>query len=252
MAHHWQIADREYARHEARRGRRHAFGRLDPAATALVVVDMVPFFVAGNPRCLDIAPSINRLATALRATGGIVAWVLPSSEDSHPDLSREFYGEAVAETYRTSGGEGPLPDRLWPELDHAAGDLFVEKASASAFFPGYCRLPELLTERAVRTVIVTGTVTNVCCESTARDARTLGFRVIMAADANAAGSDAAHNASLETIYRSFGDVRSTEEILALIAHSHSKAGQKKAPPPRGLLPTSTNARNPRASRRPTA
>lgn len=229
MAHHWAIADREYARHEARRGRRHAFERLDPTTTALVVVDMVPFFVAGNPRCQAIVPHINRLAAALRASGGTIAWVLPSSLDRHHDLLREFYGEAVAETYRRSGGEGPLPQRLWPALDHAACDHFVEKTGASALFPGYCPLPEILVERAIRTVIVTGTVTNVCCESTARDARTLGYRTIMAADANAAGSDAAHNAALETIYRSFGDVRSTKEILALISQGHSKRAQEKGP-----------------------
>lgn len=62
-------------------------------------------------------------------------------------------------------------------------------------------------------MIVTGTVTNVCCESTARDAATLGYRVIFAAAPN----DAAHNATLCTIYRSFGDVRPTTEILELIA-----------------------------------
>ncbi len=60
-------------------------------------------------------------------------------------------------------------------------------------------------------------MTNVCCESTARDARALGYRVILAADANAARTDAEHNATLHTIYRSFGDVRATAEILELIA-----------------------------------
>jgi nicotinamidase-related amidase len=54
-------------------------------------------------------------------------------------------------------------------------------------------------------------VTNVCCESSARDASTLGYRVIMVADANAARRDQDHNATLHTIYRSFGDVRPTAE-----------------------------------------
>ena len=43
------------------------------------------------------------------------------------------------------------------------------------------------------------------------------YRVILAADANAARTDAEHNATLHTVYRSFGDVRPTSEILALIA-----------------------------------
>jgi nicotinamidase-related amidase len=65
-------------------------------------------------------------------------------------------------------------------------------------------------------VIVTGTVTNVCCESSARDASTLGYRVILVADGTAARRDEDHNATLHTIYRSFGDVRTTDEVVGLI------------------------------------
>lgn len=219
MAHAWKIAEREYARQLERRGKLHAFESLDPATTALVVVDMVPFFSRENPYCQAVIPNINALTGALRAAGGLVAWVLPSADDPFPELSEEFYGPAVAETYRTSGGQGELPARLCPELEHRAGDVFVEKSAASAFFPGLCPLPELLHARGAETVIVAGTVTNVCCESSARDARALGFRVIMAADANAARTDAEHNATLHVIYRSFGDVRPTAEILDLIAAS---------------------------------
>ncbi|SES50370.1 hypothetical protein SAMN05216195_1201, partial [Lentzea flaviverrucosa] len=63
--HAWRIEAREYARHEARRGRRFAFTRLVPARTALVVIDMVPFFVADNPYCRGIVPNISRLAQTL-------------------------------------------------------------------------------------------------------------------------------------------------------------------------------------------
>lgn len=86
----------------------------------------------------------------------------------------------------------------------------------SAFFPGRCPLSGWLTERGVDTVLITGTVTNVCCESSARDASTLGYRVIMVADANAARRDEDHNATLHTIYRSFGDVRPAADVIGLI------------------------------------
>ena len=65
-------------------------------------------------------------------------------------------------------------------------------------------------------MLITGTVTNICCESSARDAHAAGFRVVMAADANAARRDQDHNAALHNIYRSFGDVRPTDEILELL------------------------------------
>ncbi|RFU42288.1 isochorismatase family protein [Actinomadura logoneensis] len=73
-----------------------------------------------------------------------------------------------------------------------------------------------LTGRAIDTVLIAGTVTNVCCESSARDAATPGFRTIMVADANAARRDAEHNATLHTFYRRFGDVRSTDDTVALV------------------------------------
>lgn len=216
--HDWRIEEREYARHESRRGRRHAFESLDPARTALVVIDVVPFFVLDNEFCLGIVPNINRLAGSLRRAGGTVAWVLPGAGEPMA-VTEEFYGPEIAEMYRRAGGEGPLADRLWPELDTHADDVLVEKTAASAFFPGSSSLPDLLQERGVDTVLVTGTVTNVCCESSARDASTLGHRVILVADANAARRDQDHNATLHTIYRTFGDVRPTSEVIELIEGS---------------------------------
>lgn len=214
--HDWQIEPREYLRQEQRRGRRHAFVRLHPWRTALIVIDMVPFFVEQNAYCRGIVPNIARLAAGLREAGGCVAWIVPGGEQRHPGLAREFFGPEVAELYRTSGGEGPPRARLWNALVPHEADPVLEKSAASAFFPGACALPELLRGRGIDTVLITGTVTNVCCESSARDACASGYRVIMVADANAARRDRDHNATLHNIYRSFGDVRTTGEVLAMI------------------------------------
>lgn len=213
--HGWRIEAREYARQERRRGRRFAFTQLVPARTALVVIDMVPFFVADNPYCRGIVPNIDRLADALRAAGGTVAWVLPAVGE-RTAVADEFFGPEVAEMYRASGGTGPMTERLWCDFVVHADDLLVEKSAASAFFPGRCPLPDLLEQREIDTVLITGTVTNVCCESSARDASTMGFRVVMVADANAARRDQDHNATLHTFYRTFGDVRPTSEVLGMI------------------------------------
>lgn len=216
--HGWSIPAREYARHEARRGRRHACETLDPPRTALVVIDMVPFFVDGSATCLGIVPNINALADALRAAAGTVAWVVPGPP-RHTDWSAAFYGAAVAAAYAASGGDGAPAARLWPGLARADTDLVVEKRGASAFFPGNSALPERLAARGVDTVLITGTVTNVCCESSARDAAATGLRVIFLADGTAAPSDPLHNATLTTIYRSFGDVRATSEVVELIGRT---------------------------------
>lgn len=209
LLHDWSIPEREYARHEARRGRRHAYEVLVPARTALVVIDMVAFFVEASAYAQGIIPNINALAGALRASGGTVAWVVPG-RPRHSGWAEGFYGPAVAATYAASAGAP------WPGLAREAGDLLVEKHGASAFFPGNCDLPALLAARGVDTVLIAGTVTNVCCESSARDAAATGLRVVFLADATAAPNDAIQNATLVTVYRSFGDVRAVAEVVGLL------------------------------------
>ena len=215
MQHDWRIEAREYERHDSRRGRRHAFETLDPARTALAVIDMVPFFVEANPYTAGIVPNITRLAGSLRGAGGTVAWVVPSTAAPSP-ARVEFLGSEIAERYRVSGGGGAPRDRLWHELTPHRSDLVVEKRAASPFFVGASPLHEMLQSRAIDTIIVAGTVANVCCESTVRDAAGLGYRTIMVADANSAMRDEDLNATLHTVYRSFGDVRPTAELVDLI------------------------------------
>jgi nicotinamidase-related amidase len=102
-------------------------------------------------------------------------------------------------------------------LERADADLVAEKSAASAFFPGRCALPELLAARGIDTVLITGVLTNICCESSARDAMTRGFRVVMVADANAARSDEEHQAALYNVMRNFGDVRTSADLVTAFA-----------------------------------
>lgn len=213
--HNWFIEEREYRRHEQRRGRRYAFEHVDPKYTAFVVIDLVPFFLEQSAYARGIVPRVNELATTTREVGGTVAWIVPGYR-TPAATAREFLGKDVAEAYARSGGTGEPKTRLWPWLTHEDGDIAVEKTAHSAYFPGRCPLPGLLADRAVNTLIVAGTLTNVCVEATVRDASTQGPRVILAADACAAARDQDHNAALHTVYRSYGDVRTTEEIIRLV------------------------------------
>lgn len=215
MLHRWHIEPREYERHEQRRGRRHAYEHLTPPTTALVVVDMIPFFVDHNPYAAGIVPNINVIAASLRSARGTVAWVVPAHRPATTHMI-EFYGPAIADTYASSASNGPPRTRLSPHLACRDDDLCVDKTAPSAFFHGRCDLHDQLRCRDVDTVLIAGTVANVCCESTARDASTLGYRTIIIADANAAATDHDLNATLHNIYRSFGDVRTTAEIVELI------------------------------------
>lgn len=66
----------------------------------------------------------------------------------------------------------------------------------------------------IDTVLITGTKTNICCESTARDAMMLDFKVVMVSDCLAALSDHEHQAALENIIQQFGDVLTRQEVVA--------------------------------------
>jgi len=208
-----------------RGGKMHAFTHIDPAKTALVVIDMQNVWVkqgmpAYTPYCEAIVPNINRLAATMRDAGGSVWWVRAIYGDDAPQtwsaymefMSPEFLGDMLGAL--TEGAEGA---ELWHELDVRPGDQHVIKRRFSALIQGSSNLGEQLRAAGIDTVIITGTATNICCESTARDAFMLNYRTLVVSDANATVSDEAHNASLNALFARFADVFSTEEVLGLLA-----------------------------------
>jgi ureidoacrylate peracid hydrolase len=66
-------------------------------------------------------------------------------------------------------------------------------------------------------LLIAGAVTNICCESSARDATELGYKVIMISDALSGHAHGLHEATLATFYRIFGDVRPSSEIIKLLS-----------------------------------
>ena len=115
--------------------------------------------------------------------------------------------------------DGSYGHSLWPGLEVLPQDIKVKKNRFGAFVPGSSDLHAVLQARGIDTVIITGTATNVCCESTARDAMMLNFKVVMVSDATAARSDAIHNASLAGFYLNFGDVQTVDEVVASLDRS---------------------------------
>lgn len=206
----------------ARRGSAHPFADLDPARTALVVVDLQNgFMMEGVAHALcetavEIVPNVNRLAAAVRETGGKVFWIRNTHDEACLESWSVMHDYTVPEkrAHRVrSMSEGTLGHQLWADLDVRPEDETVLKYRFSAFIQGSSDLAERLRAQGLDTVLITGTVTNVCCESSARDAMMLNFKAIMVSDGNAAANDAEHNASLIAFYLTFGDVMSTDEVI---------------------------------------
>jgi len=194
-------------------------------ATALLVVDLQRYFVdPGSPVTVasarEVIPNVNLLARTVRAAGGLVVWLRHTYSDERPfALPAWFEGpdSGYARAARAQLTAGAAGHELHPALATAAGDWVVNKHRFSAFLPNSSDLDARLRAQGIDTVIVTGTLTNCCCESSARDALMSDYRVLFASDATAALSDEEHNASLLNLAMTFVDVRPTAEILALIA-----------------------------------
>ena len=203
------------------RGRIHVIDRLDPAKTALLVIDMQNFFVEQGqalevPAARTLAPNINRLARAVRACGGTVIWVQMTLNDADLDHWPVFLPASGSRERFRPVADGEYGHRLWKEMAVQPADLIVQKRRFSAFIQGSSDLHEILQQRDIDTLLITGTLTNVCCESTARDAMMLNYRVLMVADANATLTPEAHRAALMNILFVFGDVQNTADVLKLL------------------------------------
>jgi ureidoacrylate peracid hydrolase len=208
-----------------RRGRLHPFDRLDPVRTALVVVDlqngfMAPGQPAETPYAREIVPAVNRLADATRAAGGTVVWIqntiTPEAVQSWSVWFGDFGGGEWGPRMRQAFTPGDVGHALYPSLEVRPGDLTVRKTRFSAFIQGASDLDAFLRGRGIDTLIIVGTATNVCCESTARDAMMLNYKVFFVSDANACRTDEEHNATLGILMVMFADIRSTDEMVALL------------------------------------
>lgn len=210
------------------------FERLDMARTALLGIDMqnafmTPGEVFANPHACDIVPNLNRLAAAVRAAGGLVAWTRQTISEQAPwaypswqfDQRNPFI--AAAKAALTAGAFGHA---LRSDLDLHADDWVLNKHRYSAFIQNSSELHERLQARGVDTLIITGTLSNCCCDSSARDANMLGYKIVFSSDATAAVTDEEHNAALLNLQIMFADVRSTAEILTLIDSSVAAAPAK--------------------------
>ncbi len=215
----------------ARRGKEHVYDTPVPARTALVVVDMQNAFMlpgvafAEIKTAPEIVPNINRLARALRAAGGTVVWIVTTyTKDTDTEWST-YYGlstpthGAKRSAALTKGSKG---HQIWASLEVSPDDPIVEKKRFSAFIQGSSDLDRVLSERGIDTILVAGTVTGVCCESTARDAMMLNYKVVMVTDGNAAYSDEEHNAALTAFYASFGDIMPTDMLVGLLERTAKK------------------------------
>ena len=214
-----------------RQGRLHSLTELTGERSALVVVDMQNYFMkpgfqAEIPPARGIVPAINAAARSTREHGGTVVWIQAASDGADSDwswLHHHLYTPRCSERRLIELAEGSEGFALWHELRPLPQDLRIIKRRYSAFIQGSSNLEQELRRRGIDTVLVAGTATNVCCESTARDAMMLNFKTVMLADANATTTEEIHAQTLANFMLYFGDVMSVAELQGLFAAAREHA-----------------------------
>ena len=211
-------------RSRGHRGRVRVLEGLDPKRTAHLIVDMQNGFLEPGapveiPLARDIVPNINKVSQELRAAGGLNVFLRFTYDDTEP-TPWTFWYDIISSPQAKAGSAGAFRvgahgHQLWAGLEVQETDMIVNKTRFSGFTPGTCDLDKQLKARGIENVIISGTMTNCCSESTARDAAQLNYRVAFLADANATLTDEEHNATLNNIQTLFGDVIMTADVAGL-------------------------------------
>ena len=217
-----------------RRKSLHVFNDIDPARTAHVVVDLQNGFMAEGqpaevPTAREIVPNVNRISAALRSAGGLVIYIQNTIDAAAKEAWSNWFtymsGDGRREAMEAAFADGSYGHSLWPGLEVLPQDIRVKKNRFGAFVPGSSDLHAVLQARGIDTVIITGTATNVCCESTARDAMMMNYKVIFVSDGTATYNDEEHNATLGIMLAMFADVMTTDEVVERLAGGVRQAAE---------------------------
>jgi len=183
---------------------------------ALLVIDMQNYFVLeGAP--LEVPEARKQIPDIRKLIDKCHELDVPVIYTSHEPDPVYCALEATGNLWLKDFGplEGTEEARVIDELTPEPGDVIVRKRRFSAFFQTDLEL--ILRsirgyEKPVDTVIICGTVTNVCCESTARDAFFRDFKVVFGSDVCSAMTPESHNATLENM-KFFGRTMDCETII---------------------------------------
>ena len=193
---------------------------IDPATTALIVVDMIDEFVRPGwspywiPDATRQAPLIRQVVDAFHHENALVVYLAYETSLRGENFPRglqsvpigQGVGEYEAELFQNVAFSEPLV----PGPD----DLLVLKHTYSGFQG--TPLLTILRNRGIRSVVIAGTMTNYCCGATAREAFWHGFDVVFGSNLNSTDDPELHEAELKTLRRGYASITAADEILAAL------------------------------------
>ncbi len=158
----------------------------------------------------EMVPKLIRLLDVARSVGTRIYFVRSFMDDHYLPPMLRLRKVRIGRS-AVLCPEGEWGSDWFDDLVPKPGDTVISKHVYSAFIG--TNFEDILEKERIRTLIVTGTVTNVCCESTIRDGCMLGFYMIAPKDCLASPSRTDHERSLADIDNFYGVVTTSEEII---------------------------------------
>lgn len=202
-----QKEKRDFWIQECKKMKRYVAFELDLSKAALMVLDMQNFFLdednhAFIPSAVNIIPNIQKLINFFKEQDRPVIFT------QHIDTEKPK--EMMTKWWRDSVIAGSEESQIISKLDTTSGEVYT-KTRYSAF--EQTNLEKILKERRIQQLIITGIMSHLCCETTARDAFMKDFEVFFILDANATYTEELHLGTLKAISHGFGRCVSTEAIV---------------------------------------
>jgi nicotinamidase-related amidase len=194
-------------------------------SSCLLVVDMQNFFLdSGGPAFLPgglaVLPNVSRLIKSFRNRK------LPVIYTAHVHKSKELDGGIMGWWWEGMILEGTREAEIHPDLAPRPEDKVIYKHRYSAFYN--TDLETVLRCLKVTDLVITGVMTNLCCESTARDAYFRDYRVFFPMDATGAAHEELHLATLKNLAYGFALVTTADEILRGFVRAKKRKQRSKA------------------------
>lgn len=184
---------------------------LQPEKSALMIMDMQEYFLspashAYIPSAETILPGVKKLASLYEAKKLPVIFTLHSNTKRNAGMMRNWWPNLLME----GSPESRLPEGL-----ESSGGIRIEKHQYDAFYD--TALEEILHKKNVTQLVISGVMTNICCETTARSAFVRGFEVFFAIDGTATYSEEHHMATLTNLSYGFAIPVLLEELFPVLS-----------------------------------
>lgn len=187
-----------------------------PARSALLVLDMQEYFLDSDshafiPGAPAIIEPIQKLVDSYQKNGFPIFFTRHINNDSNARMMASWWHEMITLDHPLAG--------IVPSLDVCTG-MVIEKSQYDAFLE--TPLHDLLEARQVKQIVITGVMTHLCCETTARSGFMRGFEIFFVVDGTATYNLEFHEASMINLGHGFAHLVTTDEIIKMISHKHEE------------------------------